>query len=107
MLYMASDNFIEVPDNIKFVNISCTDFLKLNVLFKTMSFPRSIEVLTKKQLWFSNPIKLMDPYEKMFVGTMYKTKGIKQSFPWLDRVYCFSLTENASSQASWNTYCDN
>lgn len=104
---MKFDNNFVVPENVKFVNISDTEFFKLKVLFKIMSFTRSIEVLTNKKFWFSNPIRWLDPYEKMFVNATYKSKQGEFLFPWHNRVCCFCLTENASSQASWCTYCEN
>ena len=89
---------------IRFVNITESDFLKKKLVYKHMSLENALKTLKTQSLWFSNPEKWKDPYEKRFLNAKYTSKGNEVSFLWKERLFCTCVTQTVSSEAYWNTY---
>ena len=87
----------------KYLNIKETDFLKLKRVQKFLPLERALQLLETKKLWFSNPAKWPDPFERRFVDGIYP--GNKK-FTWQGRVYCLCVTTIPTSEASWKAYSD-
>lgn len=89
---------------VKFLNVTETDFLSSRCIQKFLSLERALQLLETHKLWFSNPAKWPDPYERRFVdGEYYNGK----KFTWHNRVYCMCITPVATSEASWKAYSEN
>lgn len=89
---------------IKFVNITEKDFLSTKLLHKYMPLEYALRTLNNNELWFANPIKWKDPFEKRFIEARYINGSRNFDFPWKNRVFCICMTENTTSEAYWNTY---
>ncbi len=87
--------------SVKYLNISESDFLANKIVHKFLPLERALQLLESKKLWFSNPAKWPDPFERRFIEGEYD--GGKK-FTWLGRVYCICITTNATSEASWKAY---
>jgi len=96
---------------VKFVNITEEDFFKDSFLFKVVSNEYISETVDKKNnyLWFSNPDKWKDPYEKFYLDATYQKEkdGEYLPFPLKGRIYgaCFSSARFMEPQ--WIMYSDN
>lgn len=88
---------------VKYLNIKEADFLKSKRVQKFLPLERALQLLETKKLWFSNPAKWPDPFERRFVDGIYP--GNKR-FTWHGRVYCLCVTPIATSEASWKAYSD-
>jgi len=88
---------------VKYLNISENDFRAPKCVQKYLPLERALQLLETKKLWFSNPAKWPDPFERRFVDGIYP--GNKK-FTWHGRVYCMCVTNVATSEASWKAYSD-
>ncbi len=89
---------------VKYLNITEADFLRYKRIQKFLSLERALQLLENKKLWFSNPAKWPDPFERRFIDGEYD--GGKP-FTWHNRVYCMCITPIATSEASWKAYSEN
>ena len=89
---------------VKYLNITEADFLRGKRIQKFLSLERALQLLENRKLWFSNPAKWPDPFERRFVDGEYD--GSKP-FTWHNRVYCMCITPIATSEASWKAYSEN
>lgn len=89
---------------VQYLNITEADFLRNKRIQKFLSLERALQLLENKKLWFSNPAKWPDPFERRFIDGEYD--GGKP-FTWHNRVYCMCITPNATSEASWKAYSEN
>lgn len=61
--------------------------------------------LKERKLWFSNPEKWQDPYEKLFLDSKYLFSGSKEDeYRLKNRVFCICLTPASLSEAAWKVY---
>lgn len=72
-----------------------------------MSLVYALDSLRNRCLRFSNPIKWVDPFEKMFISAKYISNKQELAHPWLNKVFCCCFTQRAQSQAFWEIYCKN
>lgn len=89
---------------VKYLNITEADFLSGKRIQKFLSLERALQLLENRKLWFSNPAKWPDPFERRFIDGEYD--GGKP-FTWHNRVYCMCITPIATSEASWKAYSEN
>lgn len=89
---------------VKYLNINEADFLSGKCIQKFLSLERALQLLKNQKLWFSNPAKWPDPFERRFIDGEYD--GGKP-FTWHNRVYCMCITPKATSEASWKAYSEN
>lgn len=89
--------------SVKYLNISEKDFRASKCVQKFLPLERALQLLDTKKLWFSNPAKWPDPFERRFVDGIYPDK---KKFTWYGRVYCMCVTNVATSEASWKAYSD-
>lgn len=90
--------------SVKFINITKEEFLKTKLLHKYMPLEYALKTLNNTELWFSNPTKWKDPFEKRFLEACYVDNGNDCNFLWKNRVFCICMTQTAISEAYWNTY---
>jgi len=88
---------------VKYLNITEAEFLASKRVQKFLSLERALQLLETKKMWFSNPAKWPDPFERRFVDGIYP--GNKK-FTWHERVYCICVTPIATSEASWKAYSE-
>lgn len=86
---------------VKYLNITEADFFSNKLVHKFLPLERALQLLESKKLWFSNPARWPDPFERRFIEGDYD-EGKK--FTWFGRVYCMCITTNATSEASWKAY---
>lgn len=70
---------------------------------KYLSLERALQLLESKKMWFSNPLKWKDPFERRFIDGIYPSH---KDFVWKERVFCMCITRKATSEASWKAYSD-
>lgn len=88
----------------KYLNIDNDKYFKsFTRLQKFLPLERALQMLETKKLWFSNPAKWPDPFERRFVDGVYDGK---KKFTWQGRVYCMCVTPIATSEASWKAYSE-
>ena len=92
---------------ITFVNITEEEFLDSKLLYKHMSLEDALRSLNEKYLWFANPSKWKDPFEKRFLEAKYIKNGKEVRFNWKGKVFCTCLTQTQTSEAYWNIYSQN
>lgn len=107
-------------ENIKYINIDQQKLLGTNFpLFKILPMEKALSSLGYKKdakakvyarnlstqyLWFSNPEKWKDPFERRFFCAEYKSKSGTSRFPLKGRVWatCFSIVR--TMEAQWIQY---
>ena len=94
---------------VKFINFGKNDFFNEknhhDAIYKYMPSEYALESLDKKYLYFANPKKWDDPFEKRFIEAKYKTEnGITKSFPLEGKVFCTCMTQTPISEAHWIVY---
>ena len=92
---------------INFLNMTEKEFLEKKFIYKFLSMGNAFKILDNKQLWFANPIKWKDPFEKRFLNATYIDSGKQDSFRYKDRIACMCITQTPNSEASWKAYSEN
>ena len=65
----------------------------------------ALKTLNDQALWFTNPLKWKDPFEKRFIEATYIDKnGNKNFYKYKNRIFCLCATKTNISEAFWNTY---
>lgn len=90
--------------SVKFINTTQNEFLKKKTLNKYMPLEFALEKIVENYIWFANPTKWVDPFEKRFIEGKYLRKGTEIEFPLKGRVFCTCMTETSTSEAHWNIY---
>lgn len=90
--------------SVKFINITEAEFLNKKMLFKYTSLELALTKLKERYIWFANPTKWNDPFEKRFIEGKYLVNGNEVEFPLKGRVFCTCMTETSTSEAHWNIY---
>lgn len=85
------------------VNIDDDDLKPTKSFHKYLSLERALQLLESKKMWFSNPSKWNDPFERRFIDGIYPSN---KDFAWKERVFCMCITFKATSEASWKAYSD-
>lgn len=91
---------------VKFINISRNEFLSKTPLFKMIHSKYAWNTLgASSNLYFSNPSKWEDAFEKRFVETKYyKGAGISVPYPLKDKVYCCCFSLERVMEPQWVMY---
>lgn len=92
---------------INYLNMTEEEFLENKFIYKFLSMGNAFKTLDNKQLWFANPIKWKDPFEKRFLNAKYIDSGKEDSFRYKNRIACMCITQTPNSEASWKAYSEN
>lgn len=74
--------------------------------FRYYSLGNAQKSISNSNFWFSNPSEWEDPFEKLFIEAKYKYNGQNYDFPFKNQLFCFCITEEDNSLASWKAYSD-
>lgn len=91
----------------KFVNITREDFLSRPLLYKYMPLEYTLKTLNSKRLWFADPTKWKDPFERRFVEAKYMDGTKQRNFRWKNHIYCICMSQTQVCEASWRVYSPN
>lgn len=92
--------------NIKFLNITESEFLRKKLIYKYMPLEFALEIIKGKYLWLCNPASWKDPFEKRFIEAKYLVGGKELDFPLKGQLFCTCFTQTPTSEAHWNSYSD-
>lgn len=58
----------------------------------------------ENKLWFSNPNKWKDPFERLFIESTYKMDGKIIPYKYKNHIYCMCITTTKHNEAAWKVY---
>lgn len=91
---------------IHFINISEKKFLaSTSPLFKMVSNDNIDNTIGHNPyLWFANPQKWKDPFERRFIEVRYLHNGKKYDYPLKNKVFCCCFSLTRITEAQWYIY---
>lgn len=91
---------------IQYINIDEGEFISKKMIYKYMPLDYAIETIKNRYLWFSNPEKWKDPFEKRFINAKYLVNKNLYDFPLKGKVFSTCLTQTTSCEAHWSNYAN-
>lgn len=92
--------------SIHFINLTQKSFFSKVPLFKVVPENRICSTIggASPYLWFLNPEKWKDPFERRFIGVKYQFNGMLHDYPLKGRVFCSCFSLNRVSETQWAIY---
>lgn len=92
-------------DKINYIDFSEKAFLEGgDIVNKYLPIDAALRILNDQELWFCNPVKWDDPFEKFSFMLPWKINDKFYYNPLIDNVFCICLANNIETDAHWKSY---